>query len=140
MVRRFVVCGLLLTAAYHSKADIPGVLREVHSAQPRLAVSYGQPLGPHPLLLRALEGRLAEIPGGGRFPAPGGGSPSSGHRLLQGQFPIVGCVGRREMLFGILPPMMRAPGRWRLLGKSGGAEQGNQQQSMEQAHGEVLQD
>jgi sirohydrochlorin ferrochelatase len=62
-----VVLPLLLTAAYHSKADIPGVLREVRSARPRLAVSYGQPLGPHPLLRRALERRLGEIPGGGDF-------------------------------------------------------------------------
>jgi sirohydrochlorin ferrochelatase len=62
-----VVLPLLLTAAYHSKADIPGVLREVRTAQPRLDVSYGQPLGPHPLLLRALERRLGEIPGGADF-------------------------------------------------------------------------
>ena len=73
--RDAVVLPLLLTAAYHSKADIPGVLREVHTAQPRLAVSYGRPLGPHPLLLRALEGRLAEIPGGGRFPGGGPFAP-----------------------------------------------------------------
>ncbi|HEY2521187.1 MAG TPA: CbiX/SirB N-terminal domain-containing protein [Streptosporangiaceae bacterium] len=62
-----VVLPLLLTAAYHSKADIPGVLREAGTAHPRLAVSYGRPLGPHPLLLRALERRLGEIPGGGGF-------------------------------------------------------------------------
>jgi sirohydrochlorin ferrochelatase len=59
-----VVLPLLLTAAYHSKADIPGVLREARTAHPRLAVSYGRPLGPHPLLLRALERRLGEIGGG----------------------------------------------------------------------------
>ncbi len=59
-----VVLPLLLTAAYHSKADIPGALREAHTAHPRLAVSYGRPLGPHPLLLRALERRLGEIAGG----------------------------------------------------------------------------
>ena len=59
-----VVLPLLLTAAYHSKADIPGVLRETRTTHPRLAVSYGRPLGPHPLLLRALERRLGEIPGG----------------------------------------------------------------------------
>jgi sirohydrochlorin ferrochelatase len=62
-----VVLPLLLTAAYHSKADIPGVLREARTAHPRLAVSYGQPLGPHPLLLRALERRLGEVPGGVAF-------------------------------------------------------------------------
>jgi len=60
-----VVLPLLLTAAYHSKADIPGLLRQVRTAQPRLEVSYGRPLGPHPLLIRALERRLAEVPGPG---------------------------------------------------------------------------
>jgi sirohydrochlorin ferrochelatase len=49
------VLPLLLTAAYHSKTDIPRVLGRTG---PR--VSYGDPLGPHPLLLRALERRLAE--------------------------------------------------------------------------------
>ena len=50
------VMPLLLTAADHSKTDIPGML----GAFPRLRVSYGAPLGPHPLLTRALEHRLAE--------------------------------------------------------------------------------
>jgi sirohydrochlorin ferrochelatase len=52
------VLPLLLTAAYHSKTDIPRLLAD--SRIPRLGVSYGAPLGPHPLLLRALERRLAE--------------------------------------------------------------------------------
>jgi sirohydrochlorin ferrochelatase len=52
------VLPLLLTAAYHSKADIPRVLAS--SPLRRLRVRYGAPLGPHPLLLRALERRLAE--------------------------------------------------------------------------------
>ncbi len=51
------VLPLLLTAAYHSKTDIPRVLA---CEFPRLRVSYGAPLGPHPLLLSALERRLAE--------------------------------------------------------------------------------
>jgi sirohydrochlorin ferrochelatase len=51
------VLPLLLTAAYHSKTDIPRVLARVGS---RARVTYGEPLGPHPLLLRALERRLAE--------------------------------------------------------------------------------
>jgi sirohydrochlorin ferrochelatase len=46
------VLPLLLTDAYHSKTDIPRLL-------PRSA-NYGLPLGPHPLLIRALERRLAE--------------------------------------------------------------------------------
>jgi sirohydrochlorin ferrochelatase len=52
---RVRVLPLLLTAAYHSKTDIPRVLARV-STGPR--VTYGEPLGPHPLLLRALERRL----------------------------------------------------------------------------------
>jgi sirohydrochlorin ferrochelatase len=53
---RVTVLPLLLTAAYHSKTDIPRVL-----ARAGLPVTYGEPLGPHPLLLRALERRLPEV-------------------------------------------------------------------------------
>ena len=59
-----VVLPLLLTAAYHSKTDIPKVLHEARRARPRLGISYGRPLGPHPLLRRALERRLAEAADG----------------------------------------------------------------------------
>ncbi len=59
-----VVLPLLLTAAYHSKTDIPKVLHEVGRARPRLGLGYGRPLGPHPLLRRALERRLAEAADG----------------------------------------------------------------------------
>jgi sirohydrochlorin ferrochelatase len=52
------VLPLLLTAAYHSKTDIPRVLARAGARAGR--VTYGDPLGPHPLLLRALERRLAE--------------------------------------------------------------------------------
>jgi sirohydrochlorin ferrochelatase len=52
---RVTVLPLLLTAAFHSKTDIPRVL-----ARTRARVRYGEPLGPHPLLLRALERRLLE--------------------------------------------------------------------------------
>jgi sirohydrochlorin ferrochelatase len=51
-----VVLPLLLTAAYHSKTDIPAALA---AAPGRLRISYGQPLGPDPLLITALEARLA---------------------------------------------------------------------------------
>jgi sirohydrochlorin ferrochelatase len=50
------VLPLLLTAAYHSKTDIPRVL-----ARTRRQVTYAAPLGPHPLLLRALERRLPAV-------------------------------------------------------------------------------
>jgi sirohydrochlorin ferrochelatase len=52
-----VVLPLLLTEAYHSKTDIPAALR---AARPGLEVRYGGTLGPDPLLITALERRLAE--------------------------------------------------------------------------------
>lgn len=57
--RRVTVLPLLLTEAYHSKTDIPRLLARI---RPRSggSVAYGGTLGPHPLLLRALERRLAE--------------------------------------------------------------------------------
>jgi sirohydrochlorin ferrochelatase len=55
-----VVLPLLLTAAYHTDADLPALLGEVTRRLPRLRISYGEPLGPHPGLLCALDRRLAE--------------------------------------------------------------------------------
>jgi sirohydrochlorin ferrochelatase len=55
-----VVVPLLLTAAYHSKTDIPARLAEARAASGWLAPRYAATLGPHPLLLTALERRLAE--------------------------------------------------------------------------------
>jgi sirohydrochlorin ferrochelatase len=61
---RVTVLPLLLTAAYHSKTDLPRVLARLRGDFPRLEVSYGATLGPHPLLLQALERRLTEaVPG-----------------------------------------------------------------------------
>ena len=56
---RAVVLPLLLTEAYHSDTDLPAVLRAASVRLPGLRLAYGRPLGPHPLLLRALERRLA---------------------------------------------------------------------------------
>jgi sirohydrochlorin ferrochelatase len=56
-----VVLPLLLTGAYHSKTDLPAVLRAASARSGgRLEIRYGDPLGPHPLLVTALERRLAE--------------------------------------------------------------------------------
>jgi sirohydrochlorin ferrochelatase len=55
-----LVLPLLLTAAYHSGTDIPDLLATAAARLPGLRIRYGQPLGPHPGLLRALERRLAE--------------------------------------------------------------------------------
>jgi sirohydrochlorin ferrochelatase len=51
---------LLLTAAYHSKTDVPAVLRAARQRHPRLAIRYGRTLGPDRLLIQALERRLRE--------------------------------------------------------------------------------
>ena len=56
-VRDVVALPLLLTRAFHAKADIPAVLRE---APPRLRIRQAEVLGPSPLLLSALERRLYE--------------------------------------------------------------------------------
>jgi sirohydrochlorin ferrochelatase len=64
-----VVLPLLLTAAYHSDADLPELLGEATRRLPGLRISYGEPLGPHPALLRALERRLVEAdPGAAMSP------------------------------------------------------------------------
>ncbi|MGW7425557.1 sirohydrochlorin chelatase [Streptomyces sp. NPDC054813] len=56
-VRDVVALPLLLTRAFHAKADIPAVLRD---APPRLRIRQAEVLGPSPLLLAALERRLHE--------------------------------------------------------------------------------
>ncbi|MGW2013866.1 sirohydrochlorin chelatase [Streptomyces sp. NPDC001927] len=56
-VRDVVALPLLLTRAFHAKADIPAVLRE---APPTLRIRQAEVLGPSPLLLAAVERRLYE--------------------------------------------------------------------------------
>ncbi|WP_369173259.1 sirohydrochlorin chelatase [Streptomyces sp. R28] len=56
-VRDVVALPLLLTRAFHAKADIPTVLRD---APPQLRIRQAEVLGPSPLLLAALERRLYE--------------------------------------------------------------------------------
>ncbi|MGW2045745.1 sirohydrochlorin chelatase [Streptomyces sp. NPDC001858] len=57
VVRDVVALPLLLTRAFHAKADIPAVLRD---APPQLRIRQAEVLGPSPLLLAALERRLSE--------------------------------------------------------------------------------
>jgi sirohydrochlorin ferrochelatase len=59
-VRDVVALPLLLSRAFHAKVDIPAVLREATARLPRLHVRQAEVLGPHPLLVRALERRLLE--------------------------------------------------------------------------------
>lgn len=56
-VREVVAQPLLLTRAFHAKADIPAALRD---APPRLRIRRADVLGPSPLLLHALERRVYE--------------------------------------------------------------------------------
>lgn len=59
-VRDVVALPLLLTRAFHAKADIPSVLRESLATLPQLSVRQAEVLGPSPLLQSALERRLTE--------------------------------------------------------------------------------
>lgn len=59
-VRDVVALPLLLTRAFHAKADIPAVLSEALTRLPGLSVSVADVLGPSPLLVDALERRLSE--------------------------------------------------------------------------------
>ncbi len=59
-VRDVVALPLLLTRAFHAKADIPAVLQEAALRLPRLRVRQAEVLGPSPLLTAALERRLYE--------------------------------------------------------------------------------
>ena len=56
-VRDVIALPLLLTRAFHAKADIPAVLRD---APARLRIRQAEVLGPSPLLVSALERRLYE--------------------------------------------------------------------------------
>jgi sirohydrochlorin ferrochelatase len=58
-----VVLPLLLTAAYHSDADLPAALSQAGARLPGLRIGYGRPLGPDERLLRAMDRRLAEAGG-----------------------------------------------------------------------------
>ncbi|MDF5757882.1 sirohydrochlorin chelatase [Spongiactinospora sp. TRM90649] len=55
-----VVLPLLLTEAYHSRVDIPAALAATTARNPRLRTHRATTLGPHPLLVAALERRLGE--------------------------------------------------------------------------------
>ena len=70
--RRVVAVPLVLSAASHAKSDIPAALARERARHPGLDWSYGRPLGPHPVLLELLAGRIAAR----REPAAGGLPPA----------------------------------------------------------------
>ena len=96
--RHAVVLPLLLTAAYHSEIDLPALLAEASAAHPGLTISYGDALGPHPLLLRALDRRLAEC---GAPAAPGMANPG----MTRPERPVSG--GQRSPHAGPVPSSPR---------------------------------
>ena len=59
-VDEVIVLPTLLTDAFHSKVDLPRVLDAVREREPWLRIHYADTLGPHPLLVEAVERRLAE--------------------------------------------------------------------------------
>lgn len=58
--RRVVVVPLLLAAAYHARTDLPQVLRSAAAARPAVTITTTAVLGPHPLLVTAVDRRLDE--------------------------------------------------------------------------------
>lgn len=61
--RRAVLVPLLLTAAYHSRVDVPAVAADAAAAGLRLSVSITDVIGPgSPLLVDGLVRRLPEVP------------------------------------------------------------------------------
>jgi sirohydrochlorin ferrochelatase len=60
-----VVVPLLLSTGFHTGVDIAGAVA------PHPGAVAAAPLGPHPLLVRALRDRLAGVPGGGAGHRPG---------------------------------------------------------------------
>jgi sirohydrochlorin cobaltochelatase len=59
--RDVVAVPLMLSAAGHSKGDVPAALAREAARHPGMTVRYGRPLGPHPVLLRLLADRVAAV-------------------------------------------------------------------------------
>jgi sirohydrochlorin cobaltochelatase len=59
--RSLVAVPLMLSAAGHSKGDVPGALARETARHPGLTVRYGRPLGPHPILLNLLAERISAV-------------------------------------------------------------------------------
>ncbi|MGA2825302.1 MAG: sirohydrochlorin chelatase [Streptosporangiaceae bacterium] len=57
--RSLVAVPLMLSAAGHSKGDVPAALARETARHPGLTVRYGRPLGPHPVLLTLLAERIS---------------------------------------------------------------------------------
>jgi sirohydrochlorin cobaltochelatase len=86
--RHLVAVPLVLSAASHSKSDIPAALARERARHPGLGWSYGRPLGPHPVLLDLLAARIAAQSG------PSAGTPGPAGCWPAGPPPAVLLVGR----------------------------------------------
>jgi sirohydrochlorin cobaltochelatase len=62
--RDLVAVPLMLSAAGHSKGDIPAALARETGRHPGLSIRYGRPLGPHPVLLDLMAERIAAVTAG----------------------------------------------------------------------------
>jgi sirohydrochlorin cobaltochelatase len=62
--RDLVAVPLMLSAAGHSKGDIPAALAREIGRHPGLSIRYGRPLGPHPVLLDLMAARIAAVTAG----------------------------------------------------------------------------
>ncbi|HLI41158.1 MAG TPA: sirohydrochlorin chelatase [Streptosporangiaceae bacterium] len=62
--RQLVAVPLMLSAAGHSKGDIPAALARESTRHPGVSWRYGRPLGPHPVLVDLLARRIAEVSAG----------------------------------------------------------------------------
>jgi sirohydrochlorin ferrochelatase len=100
--RECVVVPVLLTAAYHTKTDIPGQTAKVRSVYPDLTVALAAALGPHPALLAALDARLTNAWHGSRpetsvvLAAAGSSDPSANaaNAALAAKLQETGCWRR----------------------------------------------
>jgi sirohydrochlorin cobaltochelatase len=62
--RDLVAVPLMLSAAGHSKGDVPAALARETARHPGLRVRYGRPLGPHPVLLDLMAARIDAVTAG----------------------------------------------------------------------------
>ena len=62
--RDLVAVPLMLSAAGHSKGDIPAALARETARHPGVSIRYGRPLGPHPVLLDLMAARIAAVTAG----------------------------------------------------------------------------
>ena len=69
--RDLVAVPLMLSAAGHSKGDVPAALARETARHPGLSVRYGRPLGPHPVLLNLMAARIDAVTAGLPEPACG---------------------------------------------------------------------